>query len=712
MTVSAMILLAVALLEPGEFTWGNDYHFHFGVPHRTLHEGDELVHRHALPGRVWQSAVIRVDCGHCSGGTCAVELECDGRRRPLFNVDKVGPVTASLPADLLPAKEFAVRIRGGAGVWAQIWNYDVDAVFSGGPRNENGGVTVPVPAEVWTSPSGWRIPHNGGLSGVAGDRLSIQTARDEAESAQLVVSPKRTLKGLRVTVGPLRSGNAVLAPEAAEVFRVGFVPVVQPTDDSCTNGLYADPLFRQTPDGCSAVAGANAPFWIRVRPPRDAKPGVYRGTVSVSADGGFRRTVPLEVDVFSFRLPSRLACRTSFFLDWKMVARYHGLMTPEGRRTVFARYLQAMADYRLSPYDPAPDAGWSVRWEGEGGEASPVFDFSAWDAAMDDALDRRHFNSFVLHVPYVGGWMFSPGGDDTFRGHHADDPVRDILLGRYLGGLERHLAERGWLDAAYLYWFDEPNERDFPVISATYGMAKRLAPRLRRMVTKMPSADMGEGPNLWCPLTSHYDRTVANARRAKGEDFWWYVCCSPKAPYAGEFIDHPLSELRTWLWQTWAEDVKGVLVAGVVSWTSRMAYPDPARPQNPYLDTQSWDANDTDPPGTRKPYGNGDGRFFYPPLAAADGRPAKPVLEDPVPSVRLEMLRDGLEDYEYFAILKAMLERVSDKLTASERQRYENLLKVPEDVSKSLTDFSRDPSGMMRHREKLARAIIDLHTRR
>ena len=705
------ILLALGLLNPGEFTVGNDYHFHFGVPHRTLHADDEIVHRHALPGRVWKSATVRVDCGHCSGGTCAVELECDGRRRPLFTVDKVGPVTASVPADLLPAKELSVRIRGGAGVWAQIWNYDVDAVFSGEPHDETGGNDIPAPDEVWTAPSGWRVPHNGGLVGVSGDRLTIRTARDEAESAQLVVSPKRTLTGLRVTVGPLRNGGTTLPAEAVAVFRVGFVPVVRPSDDSSTNGLFADPLFAQTPEGLAASACANVPFWIRIRPPRTAKPGIYRGTATVVASG-FRRTVPVELEVFPFRLPPCLTCRTSFFLDWKTVARYHGLISAEDRKAVFARYLKAMEDYRLSPYDPAPDAKWTVRWEGEGESAVPVFDFSVWDAAMALALDGRHFNSFVLHVPSVGGWMFSPSGDDTFLGHHADDPARDVLLGRYLGGLERHLAERGWLEAAYLYWFDEPNERDFPVISATYGMAKRLAPRLRRMVTKMPSANMGEGPNLWCPLTSHYDRMAANERRAKGEDFWWYICCSPKAPYAGEFIDHPLSELRTWLWQTWAEDVKGVLVAGVVSWTSRMAYPDPSHPQNPYLDTQSWDANDTDPPGTRKPYGNGDGRFFYPPLAAASGRPAAPVLEDPVPSVRLEMLRDGLEDYEYFAILKAMLKRTSGKLAAAERQRYEDLLKVPPEVSKSLTDFSRDPNPMARHREKLARAIVDLHARR
>ena len=52
---------------------------------------------------------------------------------------------------------------------------------------------------------------------------------------------------------------------------------------------------------------------------------------------------------------------------------------------------------------------------------------------------------------------------------------------------------------------------------------------------------------------------------------------------------------------------------------------------------------------TKRHWGNGDGRFIYPPLAAAvPGLSGpRPVIEPPVSSIRWEMLREGVEDYEY-----------------------------------------------------------------
>ena len=59
---------------------------------------------------------------------------------------------------------------------------------------------------------------------------------------------------------------------------------------------------------------------------------------------------------------------------------------------------------------------------------------------------------------------------------------------------------------------------------------------------------------------------------------------------------------------------------------------------------------------------------------------------------RLEMLRDGIEDYEYFAILRRL-----DPMNP--------LLVVPQDVTASMTEFTDDPAPMARHRERIARAI-------
>ena len=341
----------------------------------------------------------------------------------------------------------------------------------------------------------------------------------------------------------------------------------------------------------------------------------------------------------------------------------------------------------------------------------PVFDWSKWDAAMTRALETYHFNSFVIHVDGLGGGTFQERNEPAFLGYAEDAPEYDILLGKYLKGIEDHLREKGWLDKAYVYWFDEPEPKDYPFVMNGFAKLKKHAPGLRRMLTEQVEKDLVGGPNLWVPLTPSLNMAGTEERRKAGDQFWWYVCCGPKAPYATEFIDHPGTEMRVWLWQTWAERVTGVLIWETVYWTSGAAYPDRANPQNPYLDPMSWVSDGKLSPGAKNPWGNGDGRFMYPPEAAADGKPAAPMLDGPVDTIRFELLRDGLEDYEYFVILKRLLAEKAPKLDPRSRANYEVLLTVPMDVSANLTEFTRDPATMETHRDKLARAIVELQKR-
>jgi len=155
--------------------------------------------------------------------------------------------------------------------------------------------------------------------------------------------------------------------------------------------------------------------------------------------------------------------------------------------------------------------------------------------------------------------------------------------------------------------------------------------------------------------------------------------------------------------------VAGVLIWETVYWNSDTAYPDRSNPQNPYLDPMCWVGGDGKmSPGIKRPWGNGDGRFLYPPEAAADGKPTAPVLDGPVDTLRLELLRDGIEDFEYFVILKRLLTEKAAKLDSRSRANYEALLIVPADVSANLTSFTRDPATIEVHRDKLARAIVEL----
>jgi hypothetical protein len=114
------------------------------------------------------------------------------------------------------------------------------------------------------------------------------------------------------------------------------------------------------------------------------------------------------------------------------------------------------------------------------------------------------------------------------------------------------------------------------------------------------------------------------------------------------------------------------------------------------------------PKGTKRHWGNGDGRFLYPPRRDPNaGGP--PAIEPPISSVRWENLRDGVEDYEYFVLLDEL--RRKRELPQALRKEVERALQVPEEISKDLTRFTTDPRLLLDHRRKVAGLIEKLQAR-
>ena len=338
----------------------------------------------------------------------------------------------------------------------------------------------------------------------------------------------------------------------------------------------------------------------------------------------------------------------------------------------------------------------------------PTLDFSAWDQAMTQALDFYHFNSYSVSIPGMGGGTFYELVQPSLLGFGEDSPEYPLLLGSYCGQIEAHLRAKGWLDKAYIYWFDEPNEGQYAYLQNGFGKLKRFCPGISRMITKLVEPGLVGGPNLWCPISDQYNHERAEERRKLGERFWWYVCTGPKAPYAGLFLDHRAPEMRLWLWQSFQRHINGILVWQCNYWTSSTANPDPKQPQNPYQDPMSWTSGYGTPLGKKLPWGNGDGRFIYPPVAASSGNPLSPVLEGPVDSIRWEQLRDGIEDYEYLTILRQKLDRRGATLDPGTFREYERLLTVPENITRSMTEFAPDGAPIELRRHQIARAIEKL----
>lgn len=707
----------------------------FNTDRWCLYRKAYITYRHELAARKFRSGKITVRCGWYQAGTAAVEVSRDTRQwTALGTIGQTGVFTFDVPQTLCPADALYVRLRGLDKASLQVQAYAFEGLVDG-PQvsvcgatryidektgelfvnmsapsfyNEDYGEQILNVGDVtlWRASAAHKIPRGRNVPREtlpAGEGLVIRTAAHEAEAQQLVVSPRKALSRVRVTcAGDLVATNgARLAAHAVDIRRVGYVFVEQPTDAAGCRAFWPDPLLPQTADGCSIKAHENQPFRVRVKPPKGTPKGVYRGALRLSSDDGVVE-VPFAVEVFGFALPDKMTCETAFGFQFSSVTLYHKPRTAEQRRILLGKYLQLLSDNHVSPYNPAPLSPWRVTWKGikeNPQTAEPVFDWTAWDAAMEKAFDVYHFNTVKLPIMGLGGGTFHARTPPSIQGIPATNALYHVLMGRYLGAIEAHLREKGWLDKAYVYWFDEPDAKDYPFVMEGFRTLKRHAPGLRRMLTEQPDTALLGGPNVWCPLTPHLNAVGTPACREAGDTFWWYVCCGPRAPYVTEFIDHPGVEMRLWSWQTWKEQVHGLLIWATCYWTSQAAYPDSL--QNPYEDPMSWVSGYATARGVKKAWGNGDGRLVYPPPAAVDNPSGAPVMDDPVPTFRLEMLADGIEDYEYFAQLKRLLAKASPAV----RARYEALLKVPETVTKSMKEFSVDPGPLERHRLKLARAL-------
>ena len=325
----------------------------------------------------------------------------------------------------------------------------------------------------------------------------------------------------------------------------------------------------------------------------------------------------------------------------------------------------------------------SISYEHRGDVGVRFENLDAFDEAMRRYLDGFKFN----------GWNAA----GLFRARSVILAYKGAIPGlrrayeKAYRLLEEHLRENGWLEEAYFYWFDEPREEDYPFVVEGMELLKRLAPGVKRLLTEQPEPPLHGHVDIWVPVLSMFDPERAKERQRHGEEVWWYVCCGPRAPYPNNFIDHPAICHRIRFWAAEKYGVQGSLYWSTTYWASR------GKPRNPWDDPASYSSSGTF-------WGNGDGFLLYPPRRGEP--PKEPVLEPPVDSIRWELIREGLEDREYFWTLRKLIEEAERRGLRNEAmERAREALKLPDKLVRSLTDWERDPRELERARDEVARAI-------
>ncbi|MCX7044218.1 MAG: DUF4091 domain-containing protein [Candidatus Sumerlaeota bacterium] len=338
-------------------------------------------------------------------------------------------------------------------------------------------------------------------------------------------------------------------------------------------------------------------------------------------------------------------------------------------------------------------------FEADESQLKAVVDTAAWEQQAKKYLDEYGFPSFMLRLSGMGGGTYESRRAGRIGPYEQGTPGYRAAFRDHCQQLERMLERNGWLGKEYIYWFDEPDPKDYEFVKAGMEEIKLAAPRLRRMLTEEPIAPLFGAVDIWCPVLHNYDVALCQARQKKGERIWWYVCCGPHAPYPALFIDHGAIDLRMWLWMTWKWNVQGILIWETNYWTSPAKFKGVA-PQNPWDDPMGYTASE--PVGY---WGNGDGRMLYPPNrnGAADKRK---YLAPPVSSIRWEMLREGMEDYEYFHLLSEVVKKARAAGKRSPQlDEAEKHLTIPDKIISDKTNFTNDPKSLYERRRALAEAI-------
>ena len=519
----------------------------------------------------------------------------------------------------------------------------------------------------------------------ASGTVTLRAARNEYEPAQIAFRADKPLKGVGVEITPLAHADAeaTIAGEAITRSFVGFIPLVKNTPHSEEIQLRAAPCEVPDPlleaDTIDVEPNSTQPVWITVHIPNDAVPGVYSGQISVAA-GDDRVTLPVKLSVDPFTLPDERHLLVTNWFNTSNIAKAHEVeLWSEPFWTILERYARNMAAHRQNVvYTP-----WTLVDVTQEPDGKLSFDYSRFDRFVElferaGAADRIE----ITHVGHFGkgGWS---GKEIVLRRVTAANRQtgQSVTLGPeeglapLLADLERHLAQRGWLEKSMIHVADEPSINNVESWREASAFVRRAAPRLRR-IDAIEGTDFSGGLEVWVPKLSHFDRwrEAYEARRGENE-FWYYICCHPYGNvYPNRFLDYPTSCVRVLHWINFAADLKGYLHWGLNFWGD-------------------------DPFGTpRDRLPPGDTHAIY------------PGSQGPLSSIRWEIQRESLEDYEYLHLLVEKTAEVKHRLgeAAAWVNPRRRALELCRRVVPRIAEVEKDPGRIMAARDAIADEIIAL----
>jgi len=485
-------------------------------------------------------------------------------------------------------------------------------------------------------------------------QLHLKAALNETVAIQLALRAGTLPAGpLDVRTSDLSGPGGVLPSDSVfTVYRVHYVQVenlrswyTQRTGRPASPTLFPDILVPwEAPRGGGPVRltePRNELVWLDLRVPATTAPGPYRGRLEVHRTTDSRPVLACDIhlEVLPVALPGPTSlpviCRVdprdllAEHLRWPILPAEETRLLPQTPSHLAALRLVGQTMLLFHEHRTLPILWASFPKYRLLGERTLEVEWDDYDRLVAGWLDGTAFPDRVrLELWPLPVSLEYPSAD---RNGGVGSPEYASLLTAYLLECQRHFAQRGWLDRAFLRLCPPQ-----PLSAGTVERVRRLGELLRQadiqppLVAHLPARSLqGLGwynappteqleVGIWCPPARWYEPSaMRQAQQAGGRS--WFMPDNP--PYGGSLaVESPPIDVCILPWQAYRYESQAI-------WVERAAE------LRPVVSDRS-----------ERAFCSESGLIYA-------GEPYG-LHDRPVPSIRLKRLRRGLEDYELLKLLE------------------------------------------------------------
>lgn len=405
----------------------------------------------------------------------------------------------------------------------------------------------------------------------------------------------------------------------------------------------------------NAITHDTQAYYLSFKTSHAATAGEYSFDLLILYNGN-EQVIPVRFRVYDVAVPEegRLFISNWFGLA-QMAAQHHVAMWSEEHWEMIEKYSKLMRRTRQTHFlIPREIISASVSTDGR-----YTFDFTHTKRLIELFLS--------LGFTYIEGNLLAYRADfwdSTFLVDAAGETVPALsdqgydYMSQYMIAWREFLIDNNWLSILYQHVADEP----IPACAQEYrilsGIVRKFLPGVPLMEA-VEMADLDGAVDIWIPKNSWYTehREAFERKRRNGDKLWFYTCCFPGGFYLNRLWDMPLIRTRLLHTGNYRYDMEGYL---------------------------HWGFNFCD--ADKDPYNQKD--IFFPP---GDTHLSYPHGDKPIGSMRLEMMRCGVEDYELLSLLAETHKPLADSIA-------EEWLPAFDCANEDITAFSKN-------RERLLQAL-------